>query len=572
MKNVFALIATLAAGAIFTACSDDFNELGSQNTATGTINSKVEYIAPKALQSKKCRPNYDINPSADPGYNTPVDGKYRVFYYIRIDGKIPGNDASTYPANDYFPRNTNPNVSVFTYLNAGYAKAKADWRSKPGIDKYIFASDGVAVQNVLIKVPTLDELVAANSYPGDDFSGLLNHKDELHIIWYVCKRQSGADHAWHVDGILTTKDKTNITDTDFFDKVPDDYVDDKDHTPTFVPEPVVTPNTPVPSTQMKGEVEFDVHQQMHNDWHEIKTSIHLRDTVDAKIIIPIPEEYQALCDDFAIRAGQRFEHIEKTIQVGNKYFTFQFEIGHTAQGIEISVVSEDKEELARALKLARQCYGDGITFEVHTYVKSTATQEQVWEWVKQTKRLDTYTDQWTPGSIVTHTYGQVTSAYFTDEYHYNEYPAEGAQLIEAPAAYTLGDLAYTAGEQGIDVYPVSMIHGQGNDIDVFLYYYDNGQLREVALPFSANHGYDFTGQYQAGVHVDMAPGTRYGFGVRMTIDDVEATQYTESEHNLLGDTAATSVKTGSAQLGELTYIGFSRMLEGETGKVVIAVK
>lgn len=42
---------------------------------------------------------------------------------------------------------------------------------------------------------------------------------------------------------------------------------------TRAPEPTPTPN---PAPALNGEVEFDIHQQEHKDWNEIKTSIHVR--------------------------------------------------------------------------------------------------------------------------------------------------------------------------------------------------------------------------------------------------------------------------------------------------------
>ena len=53
----------------------------------------------------------------------------------------------------------------------------------------------------------------------------------------------------------------------------------------------------------EGEIEVDIHQQEHKDWNEIKTSVHLRDTVNVRILIPIPSEFVAIPDDFDIRSG-----------------------------------------------------------------------------------------------------------------------------------------------------------------------------------------------------------------------------------------------------------------------------
>lgn len=154
-----------------------------------------------------------------------------------------------------------------------------------------------------------------------------------------------------------------------------------------------------------AHVEFDIHQQEHKDWREIKTSIHLRDTVDVHILLPIPDAYQAECDDFAIRAGEKYEYIMKTIQIAGEEFNIEFVVKHTAEGIDIRVGGAN---CAAALRAARNTYQDGLTFEVHTYVNWDTTDDQmVWNWLKTTQCPDV--------SPVTHVFGQVTSAFYPAE-------------------------------------------------------------------------------------------------------------------------------------------------------------
>ena len=182
------------------------------------------------------------------------------------------------------------------------------------------------------------------------------------------------------------------------------------------PEPNPTP-TPAPVVR-EGEVEFDIHQQEHKDWNEIKTSIHVRDTAAVHVFLPIPQESQAVADDFDIRTGnvyQYVENIEAKFEFAGKEFSFPVEINHTATGYDI-LIDCTTAEAKEALKLARGVFDDGITFEIHSYVNPDVATEQIWNWLKTVKLPSTKTSQWPQdGDISTHVRGQVSSAYHMDE-------------------------------------------------------------------------------------------------------------------------------------------------------------
>ena len=197
-----------------------------------------------------------------------------------------------------------------------------------------------------------------------------------------------------------------------------------DPNPAPNPEPNPTP-TPEPVVR-EGEVEFDIHQQEHKDWNEIKTSIHVRDTAAVHVFLPIPIESQAVSDDFDIRTGnvyQYVENIEAKFEFAGKEFSFPVEINHTATGIDILIdcTTADAKE---ALKLARGVFDDGITFEIHSYVNPNVATEQIWNWLKTVKLPSTKTSQWPQdGDISTHVRGQVSSAYHMDEMiHFDKRP------------------------------------------------------------------------------------------------------------------------------------------------------
>lgn len=192
----------------------------------------------------------------------------------------------------------------------------------------------------------------------------------------------------------------------------------KGETPVVPSNPDSNPTPKPEPTVREGEVEFDIHQQEHKDWNEIKTSIHVRDTAAVHVFLPIPIESQAVSDDFDIRTGnvyQYVENIEAKFEFAGKEFSFPVEINHTDTGIDILIdcTTADAKE---ALKLARGVFGDGITFEIHSYVNPDVATEQIWNWLKTVKLPSTKTSQWPQdGDISTHVRGQVSSAYHKDE-------------------------------------------------------------------------------------------------------------------------------------------------------------
>ena len=199
-----------------------------------------------------------------------------------------------------------------------------------------------------------------------------------------------------------------------------------DPNPAPKPEPTPTP-TPEPTPVVReGEVEFDIHQQEHKDWNEIKTSIHVRDTAAVHVFLPIPMESQAVADDFDIRTGNVYQYVESfeaKFEFAGKEFSFPVEINHTATGIDI-LIDCTTAEAKEALKLARGVFDDGITFEIHSYVNPDVATEQIWNWLKTVKLPSTKTSQWPQdGDISTHVRGQVSSAYHMDEMiHFDERP------------------------------------------------------------------------------------------------------------------------------------------------------
>lgn len=200
----------------------------------------------------------------------------------------------------------------------------------------------------------------------------------------------------------------------------------KGETPVVPSNPDSNPTPKPEPTIREGEVEFDIHQQEHKDWNEIKTSIHVRDTAAVHVFLPIPMESQAVADDFDIRTGNVYQYVESfeaKFEFAGKEFSFPVEINHTATGIDF-LIDCTTAEAKEALKLARGVFDDGITFEIHSYVNPDVATEQIWNWLKTVKLPSTKTSQWPQdGDISTHVRGQVSSAYHMDEMiHFDERP------------------------------------------------------------------------------------------------------------------------------------------------------
>lgn len=367
-------------------CTNE-NIITPGETEPNNIKSTELYVYSGGDQIGMTRAIYDKN--EEKGYSIPRMGMYDVWYYIRIDGNIPGEPVDNNTANQYFPQ-TSTGKTMISDLNHGTVTANVSWRQsvKKNFPKYIFSTDASAVESIIVEEPTLEDLVAANMCTKYDLSGYLEHKDELHFLWYTCKQQPN-DHIWHIDGILTTKDKKDISETIYGEKQIKDYTD----------AGIVNDKGDV---KRKAHVEVDVHQQEHKDWNEIKTTIHMRDTVDVEVFLPI--DYQAQADDFDIRVGKDFDYITELkntkVTIAGQTYDVEVSIKHEAAGIRI-LVKPNRE----ALIAARKEYEDGITFEVHSYVTQGIPNEVIWDKLKKT------TVTLTPQSTL---YGQITSAFYDD--------------------------------------------------------------------------------------------------------------------------------------------------------------
>ena len=335
------------------------------------------------------------------------------YFFIRIDNRIPGTEymGNTFSSKLYFPRTYSGDYCSKTSYNKGVISLDEElgYKVGAGVSLYIFSTDGSATSRAIIQQPSLQDLIdgqtwensqvrwsdnkRSSRYIGNklDLSGL--DTDTLKIIWYVVKLQNDG---WHIDGVLTgqsTKDVTEIPGMDITEggAMVNDTI--------IAPDPenedslIVVPDVPEFND---GEVEVDIHQQTHDSWDEIKTAIHIRDTVDVTVRIPIPEQYLAEQDDFRIRVWTAY------YTVGNSSYPVTITAIHETEDLIINVSGVTAELLAKAKE---ETNGDGITVEVCSYYKNL-DHAQAWEWIKAST-VTTYEK--------TTIRGQITSAFFTKE-------------------------------------------------------------------------------------------------------------------------------------------------------------
>ena len=126
------------------------------------------------------------------------------------------------------------------------------------------------------------------------------------------------------------------------------------------------------------EVNLSVNDEKETgDYIATKLSIHVRDTTDVEVFIPVGADYYCPADDMYIVELHDSVYVyneltEKTqIQVAGQTVTLtvKFENG----GIRVTTDGVNAE----VLKYCRENFGDGITFEVWNYYKDNTTRDEL---------------------------------------------------------------------------------------------------------------------------------------------------------------------------------------------------
>lgn len=367
MKKTFLMIFAALA---FMACSDD----SINNESGGTV--KTEPATEVYMQGQK------VAATRAGAAQTAT-----TYFFVRVDNRIPG--AEKYSASLYFPQ-TAMGGSVFSEGNKGTVDLSyPSWSNDSNYPMYVYDTTGKATEKTISTQPSLKDLLNANrnyTYELDKIN-----TDTLKVIWYIVKKQDGI---WHADGVLTGKSTKDATEVPGIDE--DKNLDNKKEENT------------VPA-EGNGNVEVDIHQQAHQDWSEIKTSVHVRDEVVKSVVIEIPigKENVAEQDDFAIRTWDLT--LDAKVWINGTEYSLdttnpaKVTIEHQANKVVYTI---DCSNAAEYIKALRKEYGDGLTVEIHTYGKGL-TNEQVWEKIKKA------TVTVNPSGYKYLIYKGATSAYFT---------------------------------------------------------------------------------------------------------------------------------------------------------------
>lgn len=391
MKKIFNLLTFMALFAFAACSSDGFEEITPNPNPT-----------PASVPQTSIQVGVSKSGAFSHHMAATVSDIAEGYFFIRIDNRIPGTEymGKTFDSSLYFPRTYEGNHCSKTDYNKGFISLddSLGYKRGAGVYSYIFSTDGSATSKALVKEPNLQNLIdgqtwennqvrwsytdpRSSKYIGNKLDLTKLNTDTLKIIWYVVKLQNDG---WHIDGVLTGQSTKDVTDIPGMDITEGGAMENDVNVQPDVPE------------FNDGEVEIDIHQQTHDTWDEIKTAIHIRDTVDVTVRIPIPEQYLAEQDDFRIRVWTAY------YTLGNSSYPVTITAIHETEDLIINVSGVTAELLSKAKE---ETNGDGITVEVCSYYKNL-DHAQAWEWIKAST-VTTYEK--------TTIRGQITSAFFTKE-------------------------------------------------------------------------------------------------------------------------------------------------------------
>ena len=269
--------------------------------------------------------------------------KSSTLYFGRAPGKVGNNKGKVYSLFPYGHYNDRD----YDY----YQKDKKTGQNI-GLFRYVYDPRGLKTQPAIMEAPSvvdilgdektdLETAIANNQNVAKNTANLqkvndllaLNNEDpdylDKHVLWYVVK-EVGMKNGWHVNGVISD------------DVVPSYTID-----------------------QVPDNLEVDIHQQEHQDWNEIKTSIHIRTDVESVTInIPLRQEDIIERDDFAIRVFD-FDYSE---------YHITHKVTHNENGITIEITDIP----AALIQTLKDNFGDGLTIEIHSY----CTTADIWEQLK----------------------------------------------------------------------------------------------------------------------------------------------------------------------------------------------
>jgi hypothetical protein len=352
-----------AIAALMVSCDSESTDGNNRSTDNSSLPQTEIFVQGQLLgaNAAETRGNYKW-----PEVNE-AEGWESARFSIRADGTIPGvidQSSALYYGRSPGKVGNNKGKVYIMYPYGHYNDRDLDYYQKDkktgnniGLFRYVLDETGMKTQLAIKEYPDMVELlqdeiddlnaaiakgqnVAKNQASLDQINGWMALEAaepgylDKHVLWYVVK-EVGMKNGWHVNGVIV------------------DYE---------VPKYSVSPDN------VPNNVEVDIHQQVHKDWNEIKTSVHIRADVESVTInIPLKQTDVIEKDDFAIRMFD-FNYAE---------YNITHTITHDENGITIEI-SNIPAQLIQDLK---QNFGDGLTVEIHSY----CTTEDIWEQLSKSR-------------------------------------------------------------------------------------------------------------------------------------------------------------------------------------------
>lgn len=282
---------------------------------------------------------------ADGNYKVGVNDQSSALYFGRSAGKMGRNRGAVYTMYPY---------GRYNDRDLDYYQRDKKTGNNIGLFRYVLDETGMRTQVAIVDAPLVVDILAdekedleaaiakgqnvtKNQKALDQVNELLAKGSdylESHVLWYVVK-EVGMRYGWHVNGVISE-----------------------------TPVPKIDRSTI--GADVPNNVEIDIHQQKHEDWSEIKTSVHVRADVESiKINIPISEDNILEQDDFAIRVYDYYY----------KEYVIKHTVTHDANGITIEITDIP----ASLIEQLKTTFGDGLTIEIHSYCKR---EDEVWDDLK----------------------------------------------------------------------------------------------------------------------------------------------------------------------------------------------
>ena len=373
MRKIFSTLFVLP---LMVACSSDSGDESTNTIDNSNLPETEIYVQGQLLGANTAETRSYLGEYQWPYVNT-VEGWETARFSIRADGYIPGYiDQSSVL---YYGRSAGKDGrnrgEVYTLYPYGrYNDRDLDYYQKDkktgnniGMFRYVLDQAGLKTQFAIKKAPKVVEILQ------DEIDDNKKNLDKVyewmaleaanpgyldkHVLWYVVK-EVGMRNGWHVNGVIVDYEVKNKSEITYDDQL--------------------------------NEVEIDIHQQTHQDWNEIKTSVHIRADVESVTInIPLNQADVIEKDDFAIRV----------FDFNYKEYNVTHTVTHNENGITIEIANIPAE-LINELK---QNFHDGLTIEIHSY----CTTEDIWEQLSKSSVVKL-------GKPCT-VKGQVTSALRPDE-------------------------------------------------------------------------------------------------------------------------------------------------------------